>query len=151
MKPRSAAVWLAAGALLAGCSRVDPDKAKAELLAADRAFCAASVKDGPKAAFLAGIARDGKILSDAQTGADAVRDTYMQFPSNATLTWEPSFVDVASSGDLGYTWGRYRLMLPVAGGKAPPILRMGTYVTIWKRQADGSWKFVLDGGNPDGS
>jgi len=32
----------------------------------------------------------------------------------------------------------------------PPYQKRGTYVTIWKRQPGGAWKFVLDGGSPDG-
>ena len=27
------------------------------------------------------------------------------------------------------------------------VTREGTYVTIWKKDADGNWKFVLDTGN----
>jgi ketosteroid isomerase-like protein len=153
MNVRIAAVLSSAIALLAGCSpsASSPENYKQEILAADKAFEAASLKDGPSAAFLANITMDGKLLSDTRTGADAVRATFVQFPPTATLTWEPSFVDVSSAGDLGYTWGRYVLTLPSGVKGKPPLIRMGTYVTIWKRQPSGAWKFVLDGGNPDGS
>jgi ketosteroid isomerase-like protein len=153
MNARIAAVLLSAISLLAACSQSSggTEKSKEEILAADKAFNDASVKDGAKSAFLRAIAMDGKLLNDPRSGAAAVNATYAQWPANATLKWEPSFVDVSASGDLGYTWGRYTFIVPngVKGGH--PLIKMGTYVTIWKRQSGGDWKVVLDGGNPDGA
>ena len=145
------AVFASALALLAGCSQSGQEKFKSEILAADKAFAARSAKDGPKAAFLAYLSADGKLLSsDLRAGADAVDTLFVQLPPTATLSWEPSFVDVSSSGDLGYTWGRYLLNVPSPKPGQPPYQKRGTYVTIWKRQPGGGWKVVLDGGNPDG-
>jgi len=151
MNARAAAVLSSAVALLAGCapSASGPEKFKEEILAADKAFCAASVKNGAKAAFLGVVSKDAKLLGDTRAGPDAVRTVFMQLPDTAVLKWEPAFVDVSASGDFGYTWGRYTLTLPGVKGK-PPYIKMGTYVTIWRRQPGGEWKVVLDGGNPDG-
>jgi ketosteroid isomerase-like protein len=151
MNVRIAAVLSSAIALLSGCFQPSAnEKFKDEILAADKAFSAASKRDGVEQAFLPVIAMNGKLLNDPRSGADAVRATYMQFPKTAVLTWEPSFVDVAASGDLGYSWGRYTLTLPNVKKGAAPVIQMGTYVTIWRHQPDGSWKVVLDGGNADG-
>jgi len=150
MNPRIAAVLSAAAALLAGCVRSGNERYKAELIAADKAFCASSVEKGPKAAFLAAIARDCKLLNDTRVGADAVNNIFIQLPATATLKWEPSFADVSASGELGYTWGRYELYVPMTKLGAAPLIRRGTYVTIWKRQLNGVWKVVLDGSNFDG-
>lgn len=142
---------MAAVALLAACSRSDPEHSKAEIIAADKAFSASSDKDGAKAAFLHAIARDCKLLAiDEHEGADAVNQSFRQLPTTAKLTWEPAYADVSQSGDLGYTWGRYQLIVPMGKPGSPPLVRHGTYVTIWKRQRGGGWKVVLDGGNPDG-
>ena len=149
MRSRLAAAIVLAAALVAGCSPTDHEKLKAEVVAADKAFCAASVKDGPEAAFVGAIAADGKLLGEPRVGADAVHAVYMQFPKTAKLTWEPSYADVSASGDLGYTWGRYTLTVPSSVAGKPPLIRMGSYVTVWKRQPGGGWKFVLDGGAPD--
>jgi len=151
MRPRIAAFLASAIALLAGCSQSSTEKCKAELIAADKAFCAASVKEGPQVAFLGVISRDAKLLSNklGQTGPDAIKSMFMQLPPTTTLTWEPSFVDVSASGDLGYTWGRYMMTIPTGKLGSRPIIRMGTYVTIWKRQLGGGWKVVLDGGSAD--
>jgi hypothetical protein len=150
MNLRILSACLSAAVLLSACSRSDSETWKAELVAADKAFALKSHKEGPEAAFLAFINSHAKILSNYAEGAEGVRQTFMQFPKTMTLDWEPSFADVSSSGDLGYTWGRYTMFAPSAGKGLPPFFRKGTYVTIWRRQLDGSWKVVLDGGNPDG-
>jgi len=52
---------------------------------------------------------------------------------------------VAFSGDLGYTFGRYqRTVIDSLNNESS---RYGTYVSVWKKQEDGSWKFVIDAGN----
>jgi ketosteroid isomerase-like protein len=146
MNPR-ASVVLAALALLSGCSGSGPARAREEILAADKAFSALSEKEGPKAACLDYFVSDAKLLSVLPQGADGVKAEFMQLPPTAKLTWYPSYADVSQSGDLGYTWGRYTLTVPMA---RKPLIQMGTYVTIWKRQVAGGWKVVLDGGHPDG-
>ncbi len=152
MKPCLAAALTSAAAFLAACTQSSPERFKAELIAADKAFSASSSKSGPKAAFLQTIARECKLLgSDSSSGAEAVNRMFMQLPPNATLTWEPAYVDVSAAGDLGYTWGRYQLTVPLPKPAMGPLIRRGTYVTIWKRQHGGAWKVVLDGGNPDGA
>lgn len=149
MKMRTLALLLSTVALVCGCTPTDHQKLKDELLAADKAFSEASRKDGIQPAFLRVVANDAKLLSDLHPGPDGVRSTYMQFPPTAILTWEPAFVEVSESGDLGYTWGRYTLSLPNVTKTRTPVVHMGTYVTIWRHQPDGSWKVVLDGGEAD--
>jgi len=149
MNPRLAAAVLSAASLLAGCAPSGAEKFKAEVLAADKAFCEASRKQGIQAAFIGVISPEGKLLGETRPGADGVRSLFMQLPPTATLVWEPAYVDVSSSGDLGYTWGRYTMTIPTGIKGKAPLLRMGTYVTVWRRQPTGAWKVVLDGGSPD--
>lgn len=63
----------------------------------------------------------------------------------STLRWDPFFVDVSESADLGYTLGRYELNSDDSAGHGQTI--RGYYVTIWRKKSDGSWKFVFDTGN----
>lgn len=56
------------------------------------------------------------------------------------VTWTAAKADV--SGDVGYTTGAYEMSM--AGAK-----ETGKYVTVWKRQDDGSWKVVEDIFNAD--
>ena len=120
---------------------------KTELLSADTAFCARAAKDGVLQAFLGVATADTKLLAQSGKGFDAVRSGFKDFSPTATLTWKPSQAEASSAGDLGYTWGRYEYRDRTADGKA--VVETGTYVTIWRRLADGSWKVVLDGGTPD--
>jgi ketosteroid isomerase-like protein len=64
------------------------------------------------------------------------------FGSGFTLSWEPSRAEISRGGKLGYTWGRYHSTLR---GKSHD----GTYMTVWQKQTDGSWKVLFDTGDPD--
>jgi ketosteroid isomerase-like protein len=64
--------------------------------------------------------------------------------SPLVLDWTPVFADIAQSGEFGYTTGPYTMK---DTRPQPAPTRHGFYFSIWKRQADGSWKVVLDLGN----
>ena len=72
-------------------------------------------------------------------GADAVQYISSINDSTFTISWEPQGGDVAESGDMGFTYGLYLL-------KTETEEQRGTYVTIWRKQKDGKWKYALDGG-----
>ena len=82
-------------------------------------------------------------------GKDAVRKFYEPVfaDANSTLTWEPTHGDIQPSGRVGYTTGRFTLRGKTPNGKA--IERHGSYITVWEKQKDGSWKVIADGGSPD--
>jgi ketosteroid isomerase-like protein len=69
---------------------------------------------------------------------------FLDNPDNH-LTWAPVGAGIASSGDLGYTYGTYEFTSKDKDGK--PVVDKGKYATIWKKQKDGSWKVALDMGN----
>lgn len=64
---------------------------------------------------------------------------------NFEITWRPVKADVAASGDLGYTIGTAEFRTKNKEGN--PVIRPGKYLTVWKKQKDGSWKVVADLGN----
>ncbi|MBN1301644.1 MAG: hypothetical protein JW995_10555 [Melioribacteraceae bacterium] len=59
------------------------------------------------------------------------------------LIWYPSFSKTASAGDLGVNTGPWEFKR-TAGDAS---VAFGNFVTVWKRQTDGSWKFLIDMGN----
>jgi ketosteroid isomerase-like protein len=137
--------------LLAGCAH-SPDVAatRVALMDADRAFNNATAErhaDGWAEFF----AEDGAMLRSAGTitGRTAIREEMAKaFADTAfSLTWEPLQSDVGAAGDLGYTNGRYEARFRDAKGNA--AMRTGRYLTIWKKQPDGSWKVVRDIGVQD--
>ena len=114
-----------------------------ELLSADAAFAALSVARGARAAFLAFAAEEAVTLGGGgpapmNHGRDAIAAMFADFPADAVLDWAPVAAEVAGSGDLGCTVGE---------ASVTPQRSYSKYLTIWKRQRDGAWKFVVDGGN----
>jgi ketosteroid isomerase-like protein len=146
MKLRIAAPCALAAALLAGCAPDAQRSYKEELIAADRAFSALSAQKGPKAASLEYMTGDVKILKQYRSGSAGIHDIFVQLPENVQLTWEAANVDASSFGDLGYTWGRYTMVLPALPmNNLKPYRDMGDYVMVWKRDHLGRWKVVLFG------
>jgi ketosteroid isomerase-like protein len=85
--------------------------------------------------------RDGAI---PLRGIQQIRDFYMKLhDTTSNLSWEPEFGMV--SGNLGYTFGWWNFKAKIYPNR--DTVFTGNYVTIWKKQSDGSWKYVLDGGN----
>ena len=129
-----------------GCpvSQVNKEAAwRNEIMKTDREFSKASASQGMKKAFIEYIDDDGILLRPDHppiVGANAIEYLAEQNDSSYILTWEPSSASVAASGDLGYSYGIYNLQLQ-------DTTLQGTYVSIWKKQKDGKWKFVLDSGN----
>ncbi len=128
--------------------KVDIEIEKQALLEIDRQFSQLSQDKGTAAAFHFYLADDGLALPF--TGQPKNKTDYANAMQAAitekaagVLTWEPEFADVAKSSDLGYTWGRYTYTF-FDSTQAPS---RGYYVTIWKKQPDGAWRFVFDAGN----
>lgn len=61
---------------------------------------------------------------------------------NATVSWSPDFITVSESGDMGYTYGKYRWEMKDADGNIKKA--NGVFHTVWKRQNNGNWKYVWD-------
>lgn len=118
---------------------------KAEVMDADRAFSKYSEEKGLRAAFTEYIDSNGILLRP--NIVPLVEGNAMDFISMADdkdfmMTWEPKSAMVAASGELAFTYGIYS-MKP----NNSDSVQYGTYVTIWKKQANGKWKFVLQSGN----
>lgn len=118
---------------------------KKELLEVDRAFSKMSEEKGMKNAFIEYIDSNGVLLrSDHMPiiGANAIDYLIQLNDTGYTLSWEPNDGEIAKSGDLGYTFGIYAMK---PNSKDTTIY--GTYTSIWKKEKNGKWKFVLDTGN----
>ena len=77
-------------------------------------------------------------------GKQEVIDFYRSKPGQI-LSWTPLFAGSTESGDLGFTVGTAVDTVRSPDGKVErsPM----KYLTLWARQADGSWRFVADGGS----
>jgi ketosteroid isomerase-like protein len=76
-------------------------------------------------------------------GKEAVKEFFADKKyKTATVNWKPEFVDVSADGTLAYTYGKYVWTTTDSLGNKKDF--KGRFHTVWKRQKDGSWKFVWD-------
>ena len=118
---------------------------KTALMETDRAFSRLSAQKGMKYAMMQYIDSKGILLRPNAlpiAGGDAIDFISQGNDSTYTMTWEPNGGSVAKSRELGYTYGMYSLK-----PNNKDTVLYGTYVSIWKKQPDGEWKFVLETGN----
>jgi uncharacterized protein (TIGR02246 family) len=108
-------------------------------------------KRGDKAAMLAYYTEDAVVMmpnQPASRGRAAIDQSYTEFLSQ--MSYKDGGVrtqDVMVSGDLAVETGTYTWTLTMKSGGE--ISDNGKYVTVWKRQADGSWKIARDINNSD--
>ncbi|NUY82604.1 nuclear transport factor 2 family protein [Flavobacterium sp. MAH-1] len=74
-------------------------------------------------------------------GRENIRSYYKRL-DKAKVTWSPDFVSVSADGTLGCTYGKYDWKMEGKDGKVQSF--KGVFHTVWKRQKDGSWKYVWD-------
>jgi uncharacterized protein (TIGR02246 family) len=120
-------------------------KAKQDVLKTEKEFEACATKEGMSAAFTkfaddsAAINRKGKVIK----GKQAIREFYeKQKASKDHLSWDADFVDVSSSCDMAYTYGSYTYTAIDSTGKETDY--NGIFHTVWKKQTDGTWRYVWD-------
>ena len=122
-----------------------PQAQKEELLLTDREFSMLCAKEGYSKSHLQYIDSNGIMLypnAMPLIGADAIDEILRTSDEGFILQWEPKEAVVSASNDLGFTYGIYRID-PVVGGES----QYGNYVTIWRKQPNGKWKFLLHSGN----
>ena len=87
--------------------------------------------------------------SPRATGREAIRKLFEGFFAlpDLEITWTPSDIQVAKSGDLGFSTGSYRMSFKEASGKT--VEDRGKYVTVWEKEKDGTWLALVDSFNSD--
>ncbi|HYD89135.1 MAG TPA: hypothetical protein VEA80_16780 [Vitreimonas sp.] len=130
--------FLFAIAMLGACSsQADTAPDAAPVIAAERAFAAEAGRTGWVEAFLAHSTDDAIVLARAPENAhESLSGIDPANRGDTSLTWGPDFAGISRGGDFGFTTGPYN-----GGGAA-----FGQYFTVWRRGADGSWKWIYDGG-----
>lgn len=121
------------------------EKWKKEIVDTEKAFAALAQREGIADAFLCYAAEDAVLMRNNSLvkGKEAMKEVLQaQASENVSLKWEPDFVDVSASGDLAYTYGKFTYTLTDSLGN--DNVMEGVFHTVWKRQDDGTWKFVWD-------
>jgi ketosteroid isomerase-like protein len=123
-----------------------PAEAVRAMVDAEKKFYQTGQEQGTRAAFLAFLADDAIVF---QPGPVNGKEAWSKRTENGLdLIWEPTFAAIARSGDFGYDTGPAKWR---ANKKDEKFLGHGQFVSIWKKQKDGSWKVALDCGieNPE--
>lgn len=105
----------------------------------EKAFAKLAEEKGTKAAFLANLSDDAVLFLPDKVNA---KEYWSTRPGSASLlSWAPNFADVSANGLLGYTTGNWEFR-PKGKGDTPTAY--GEFITVWQRQPDGPYKFVVD-------
>jgi ketosteroid isomerase-like protein len=105
---------------------------------------------GGGAAFAKWFAEDAVTLSNGQApvvGRAAIAAQTTWSAAKYQLTWTPEGGRMSPAGDMGFTWGHYSGHSTDRDGNS--VDTTGRYMTVWKKQADGSWKVELDASNQE--
>ncbi len=141
--------WFASLTILAsGCASttsgtpVDSVSAAAPVIAAERAFADRHQLVSVKRSFIEYASDDAVVIWGGEVeNAKSSLAGWPDVEDAGKIVWWPTFAGIASSGDVGFTTGPSSF----EGGK-----RYGNYLTVWKKQADGSWKWSIDLGTREG-
>lgn len=114
---------------------------------AEMAFARTSVERGMREAFLTYLSEDSVIFRPQAVGG---RQWFLEREDiTAQLNWEPTYVEVASSGDLGFSTGPFQHSRQATENNKNPVVQHGHFVSVWEKQLTG-WRVVVDHGVPHG-
>ena len=122
---------------------VQGQSALQEMVKTEQAFSKMAQDTNPREAFMAFIAEDGLLF---RPGAVNGKKWMLEHPvppsdKKPVLVWQPAFAGMAASEDMGFTTGPWEAKADVNDAKPGAY---GHFMTVWKKQVDGSWKFVVD-------
>ena len=114
-----------------------------EMVKTEQAFSKMAEEKNTRDAFMAFIADDGLLFRPSAVNGKKWMIEHPVPPSDKKplLAWQPSFAGMSASGDMGFTTGPWEFKEDIKNDKPAGY---GHFVTVWKKQTDGSWKFVVD-------
>jgi len=135
-----------------GCGQADktnnPEDLKQELKTVEQSFSDASAQKGFYQAMLDFAADDILKFNSGDTvlhDINFIKGIVKKYPEGTkppyTITWKAEKIDVAASGDLGYTYGWYKMVSTDSLGNEQ--VQKGLYKSVWKK-INGVWKLVMD-------
>ncbi|MGC4021378.1 MAG: hypothetical protein QM734_05280 [Cyclobacteriaceae bacterium] len=128
--------------VLVACSVNQNNRERQSVMQTEIDFCRMAKEKGIAAAFYA-FADDSAVIKRGNSlfkGKEAIKDFYESQTQKGELQWTPTFADV--SGELAYTYGDFIYSEKDSVGNVNEV--KGIFHTVWKKQKDGTWKFVWD-------
>lgn len=124
----------------------DSKTAKEQVFKAENDFQNLSHSEGLAVAFYTFADSNAVIKRENDTlirGKENIKKYYSNPKyNNASVTWKPDFVEVSNDGTLAYTYGKFVWSVIDSLGNKKDF--KGVFHTVWKKQEDGSWKYVWD-------
>ena len=141
---KKAFLFIFAIGVLFSCTETKPVADPKVLMDADIAFSDYSVKHGIQKAFIEFADDSVVLLKPKRMPIVGKLNLIMSYEgksdSGVVLTWTPTKAIIAKSGELGYTYGFWTFVAKTDTSK-------GTYMTVWKKDTNGHWKYIADTGN----
>ncbi len=133
--------------LLLACKAAAPIYEKNNVVETEKAFEKRVEEKGIAESFYYFADKNAVIIRENDSliyGKESILKYYNNKRSNKkiSLKWKPDFVEVAKSGELAYTFGKYFYEVTDSLGKKTTY--KGIFHTIWKKQPDGTWRYVWD-------
>ena len=132
---------------IAACQpEIDLEAERAALFHADESWAAAA-EAGDVERIFAFWTEDAVIyppVGPAVEGIEAIREFVQRNRAREgfAIGWSPTGAEVSSAADVGYTFGSWRRTAP--GPDGTPVSSSGNYVSLWRKQADGSWRCSVE-------
>lgn len=115
------------------------------MIETEQAFSKMAEVKTTREAFMSFIADDGLLFRPgAVNGKKWMNENPVPAAPNGKkplLAWQPSFGGMSAAGDLGFSTGPWEFKSDIKDEKPAGY---GHFVTLWKKQADNTWKFVID-------
>ncbi len=121
--------------------KLDSDTALKALVQAEQTFAKTSIEQGIRNAFLTYLANDAIVFRPNPMKGKPLYEALKE--NSGVLSWRPIHAEVAASGDFGYTTGPYEYRKNSESEKPDGC---GFYVSVWKKQNDGTWRVIIDAG-----
>src|SRR5258708_11449173 len=110
-----------------------------KLVDTEHIFARMAAEKGTKAAFLANFTDDALVFNPDKLNAKEFWTA--RTPNASLLSWAPNYADISANGIMGYTTGNWEFR---PKGKDDTPTAFGDFITVWVRQPDGKYKFVID-------
>lgn len=132
--------------IITSCDTINKEEIKNEIFQAEKAFEKMTSDEGIPQAFYYFADENAVIKRENDTliiGNENIKKYYEKNNNeNTTVNWTADFIDVSDCGTLAYTYGKYCWKIKNIEGEI--VEYTGVFHTVWKKQKDGSWKYVWD-------
>ncbi|HLO60440.1 MAG TPA: nuclear transport factor 2 family protein [Bacteroidales bacterium] len=133
--------------ILASCNqKPGVEELKTQVYNTEKAFEKMTAEKSIEEAFWY-YADDSAVIKRANDtvikGKENIRQYYKaRNQGNASVSWTPDFIETSGDGTLAYTYGKYKWVVVSDSGDTSVF--KGVFHTVWRRQPDGTWRYVWD-------